>query len=184
MSVYSDVRSAVRAGVLKVYEGDSPAVEVIYSHLNGLEPSGPYVVVQIVNTKQVGRTQTATFTDDGDEEGLNKNLWFTAHYEVMVQFSFCGSTAGDLAFEFNHNILNNVVVNEAFQVYNLAPIRKSILRRAPMKRDTQWVEYQNMDVTFSYAVQTIQPIDWVEKVVLVDELSGEIFTIPETPPTP
>lgn len=181
MSIYSDVRTAVRSGVLKVFEGVSPAVEVIYSHLNGTEPPNPYVVVQIVNVQQKGRVQTATFTDDGDEFGENKNLWFKTHYEVMVQFSFCGSTAGDLAFEFNNAILNNVVIQEEFQKSNLSPIRKSLLRRAPMLRDTQWIEYQNMDVTFSYAVQTIQPIDWVEKVVLVDEVSGETFTIPETP---
>lgn len=176
-TIYSSIRTAVRSGVLKVFENHTPVPQVIYSHTNGVEPSGPYVVVQIITQRQIGRVESSTRTDD------EFNLWFTAHYEVDVQFSFCGSTAGDLAYEFQQMLLNNVVVNEAFQVNNLAPIRKSNLRRAPQKRDTGWVEYQNMDITFSYTVQTIQPIDWVEHVD-ININTGEVDVNITIPPLP
>lgn len=177
MSIYSELRTAVRSGVLKVYTGNVPAVEVIYSHLpdNAPEPPNPYVIVQIIAQRQIGRVETTTLTD------VEKNIWFKAHYEIDVQFSFCGSTAGDLAYEFQQSLLNNVVVQEAFQINNLSPIRKSNLRRAPQRRDTGWIEYQNMDVTFSYAVRTKQPIDWVEHVG-IDINSGEVTII--VPPLP
>ena len=86
-----------------------------------------------------------------------------------------------MATEFLNAIPNNVVVREAYQKNNLAPIRKSTLRRAPQKRDTKWVEFFNLDVTFSYAVYTNQTIDWVEHVRFVDENSGEIITVPPLP---
>jgi hypothetical protein len=178
-TLYSSVRTAVRAGVLKVFEGNVPEVLVNYSHPppDATEPPNPYVVVNIITQRQIGRVETATRTDD------EFNMWFNTHYEVDVQFSFCGSTAGDLAYEFQQMLLNNVVVTEAFQIYNLAPIRKSNVRRAPQKRDTGWVEYQNMDVTFSYAVQTVQPIDWVEHVG-IDINSGEVNINITVPPLP
>lgn len=183
MSVYSDVRTAIRNGTLKVFQNIGlNNVPIIFSHQNGSEPADPYVVIQIVNVRQVGRTQEASFTDDGDEFGENKNLWYTAQYEVMAQFSFSGSLGPDYAQEFQHAVNNNRVIIEEYQKFNLAPIRKSLLRRAPMKRETQWIEFFNIDVTFSYAVQTIQSIDWVEHVSIKDSNTGEVIIVPPITP--
>jgi hypothetical protein len=61
-------------------------------------------------------------------------------------------------------------------------MRKSQIRRAPQKRDTKWVEYHNVDVTFSYVVITDQLIDAVEGVVIADQASEipVIIKIPES----
>ena len=179
MSVYSDFRSAVRLGSLEALEqAGYSTVPVIYSHQNGSEPAASYVVIQIVSLDQIGRNETSTLTDEATPQ---KHLTIKAVYEGTVQFSFCGSEAPDLAHDFLQAICNNVVITEAYQRNNLAPMRKSILRRAPQKRETEWVEFFNMDVTFSYMVRTTQDIDWVEHVTILDENSGEIITIPPLP---
>lgn len=176
MSTYSDFRSAVRIGTLKVLqEFGYPTTQVIYSHQNGSEPSTPYVVIQIVSLNQVGRNESSTLTD---ESSPSKKLTIKATYEGRVQFMFCGSTAPDMAQDFTQAICNNIVVTEAYQRNNLAPMRKGNVTRSPQKRDTGWVEFFTTNVVFSYAIKTTQDIDWVEHVTILDENSGEIITIP------
>lgn len=179
MSIYSSMRTAVRIGTEEaLIQSGFPTIPVIYSHQNGSEPATSYVVIQIVSLMQKGRTEESTLVDESTPE---KNITFKNHYEGTIQFSFAGSNAPDMATEFLNTIPNNVVVREAYQKNNLAPIRKSTLRRAPQKRDTKWVEFFNLDVTFSYAIYTNQTIDWVEHVRFVDENSGEIITVPPLP---
>lgn len=183
MSIYSSVRSALRTGTLKVLADYFPTKTlqdkgIIFSHVSGLEPTIPYVVIQIVSVNQVGRTSYSTYASDAE------NLTIVNHYEIMAQFSFCGSTAGDMAYDFNNSIINNTVTREAFQVLNLAPINKSTLRRVPSRRDAVWVEYENLDVTFTYAVKTTQAVDIIEHISLLDPETQERLYIPPLPVTP
>ena len=180
MSIYSDMREAVRQGTLEALsQSGFSSVPIIYSHQNGTEPTTSYVVIQIVSLNQIGHSQTDTLTD---EVPTDKKITYKTYYEGMIQFSFTGSQGPEIAHEFLNAIPNNIVVREAYQKNNLSPVRKSQLRRAPQKRDTQWVEFLNLDVTFSYMVKTTQTIDWVEHVVLVDTETGEVLTIPEITP--
>ena len=180
MSIYSDMREAVRQGTLEALsQSGFSSVPVIYSHQNGTEPTASYVVIQIVSLNQIGHSQTDTLTDGVPTD---KKITYKTYYEGMIQFSFTGSQGPEIAHEFLNAIPNNIVVREAYQKNNLSPVRKSQLRRAPQKRDTQWVEFLNLDVTFSYMVKTTQTIDWVEHVVLVDTETGEVLTIPEITP--
>lgn len=181
MSIYSSVRTALRLGTIEALNQSGYLnTPVIYSHQNGTEPTGSYVVIQVVNMKQTGRTEESTLTD---ESLPKKKITFKNHFEGLIQFSFGGSQAADMAHEFFNAVPNNVVVREAYQKNNLAPMRKSTLRYSPQKRDTKWVDFFNVDVTFSYAVYTNQDIDWVEHITIVDANTGEIITIP-TPVTP
>jgi hypothetical protein len=43
-------------------------------------------------------------------------------------------------------------------------MRKGEIRRVPEKRDTAWIDNFVLDVIFSYAVETTQPIDIIEEV--------------------
>jgi len=185
MSVYSQVRESLRLGTLKVLDEYFPTdalknEAILYSHTNGTEPSKPYVVIQIVSANQVGRTSYSTLTDE------DENLTIITQYEIVTQFSFCGSLAGDMAFDFNNAINNNVIMWEAFQKNKLAPLRKSTLRRLPIKRETQWIEYQNLDVTFSYAVKTTQKVDVVERISVLGlgDTPDERIYIPPLPTSP
>ena len=170
MSVYSDVRASIRKGALvALSEFTSP--QIIYSHSNGAEPAESYVVINILQAEQVGRGYTSTLVNELDE------LTIQANYNIYAQFSFIGSKSGEMSQVFTQQ-LNNVLVREEWQRNNLNLRTKTNIRRAPQKRDTKWVEYHNMDVVFTYAVNTQQVVDVVEAVIIVDEITGEVFTVP------
>lgn len=176
MSIYGDVRIGARKAVIAALLPDYPTVEVIFSHSNGAEPPASYVVVNILSTDQIGKHITSSLTNTVEE------LSISAFYEILVRYSFCGSLSGELAQTFNHMIGNNPLVTDELNRNNLGYMRKSQIRRVPQKRDTEWVEYQNIDVTFNYTVNTQQLIDVVEGVVLEDNLSDPplIIKIPDT----
>jgi hypothetical protein len=185
VSVYSQVRTGLRDGTAVVLSDYFPSEAdqdkgIIFSHQNGAEPSTPYVVIQIVTVDQVDRTSFSTLTDEAE------NLTIFTQYEITAQFTFCGSLAGDMAYDFNTAMSNNVVMWEAFQKNQLAPLRKSPLRRLPIKRDTKWIEYQNLDVTFSYAVKTTQKVDVVERISILGlgQDPDERIYIPPLPTNP
>lgn len=175
MSIYSDVRSSIRKGALAALsEFTNP--QVIFSHSGGTEPAESYVVVNILSITQSGHHITSTLTNQDEE------LSIQAQYEIFVQFSFIGSLSGDMAQSFTQRINNNPVALEELKKNKLGLMRKSQIRRAPQKRETKWVEYHNMDVTFNYTVNTNQLVDVVEGVVIADETSEipVIIKIPES----
>lgn len=174
-AIYSTLKTALRSTTL-VALNEYPAVTAIFSHQNGNEPAGSYVTISILSIEQQGHHATSTLTNTAEE------LTITVAYEVTVQFSFVGSVSGDMAYSFNQRINNNPLVFQELSKNKLGVLRKSQVRRAPQKRDTQWVEYHNMDVTFSYFINNQQLIDIVEGVVLEDSTSEPpvIIKIPES----
>lgn len=185
MAVYSDVRKAIRRAAIQSLIDYFPTVAdqedlIFFSHVQGTEPSKPYVVINILSIEQQGKHMTSTLANPSDN-----TLLVRAAYEINVQFTFCGSSAGDMAQSFTHAINNNPLSLESIKREKLSVMRKSNTRRAPRKRDTQWVEYFTQDVVFSYIVVTKQAIDWVEAVVIenaIDSDSGiepsDTFSVP------
>lgn len=173
--IYSDVRKAIRLGAIAALS-DFPTTPVIFSHLAGTEPAESYVVINILSITQSGHHITSTLTNTDEE------LSIQAQFEIFVQFSFVGSLSGDMAQSFTQRINNNPVALEELKKNKLGLMRKSQIRRAPQKRETKWVEYHNMDVTFNYTVNTDQLVDVVEGVVIADETSEipVIIKIPES----
>lgn len=162
-SIYTDVRAAIRKGALAALS-EYPTTPVIFSHNNGTEPAESYVVVNVLSIEQQGHHMTSTLTN------VDEELSIQAAYECLVQFSFIGSLSGDMAQSFTQRINNNPVALEELKKQKLGLMRKSQIRRAPQKRDTKWVEYHNMDVTFNYVVITNQLVDVVEGVVIEENL--------------
>lgn len=180
MSIYSDVRTNVRDVALAALSAEFPTTPIIFSHVNGPEPAESYVIVNILSVDQQGHGGSSTVVEPIDEETATLN--FHGAYEVLVQYSFCGSQSGAVANEFNHRINNDPLVRLEIQRNNLGFMRKSPVRRAPQKRDTQWVEYNNMDVTFNYIVNTSTVVDTVAAVVIETDFQDgtptEIFSVP------
>lgn len=178
--VYTQVRTAIRnVALASLSEFTSPVV--IFSNSNGLEPSESYCVVNILSINQIGHHNTST------KVNLASELSIQVVYEAMVQLSFVGSLSGDMGQSFTQRINNNPLTLQELKRNKLSVMRKSLIRRAPQKRDTAWIEYSNMDVTFSYIVNTQQVIDTVEGVVIQqnietspEDTSSEITKIPET----
>ena len=173
--IYTDVRAAIRRSALAALtEFTNPIV--IFSNSNGTEPAESYVVVNILNIEQQGHHSKSTLLNADDE------LVFQVAYEIMCQFSFIGSLSGDMAQSFTQNINNNPLALEELKKQKLGLMRKSQIRRAPQKRDTKWVEYHNMDVTFNYVVITNQLVDVVEGVVIEENLdeTPTLIKLPES----
>lgn len=173
MALYSEVRAAIRkAAIAALSEYTNPLV--IFSNSNGAEPAESYVVVNILGTTQQGRHSTSTFTN------ANEEITIQSFNEMMVQFSFIGSLSGEMSHSFSQRINNNPVALQELNKYKIGIMRKSNIRRSPQKRDTKWVEYHNIDVTFNYAANTQEKFDVVEALVFEDNLSETplIFSVP------
>lgn len=178
MAAYSEVRKAIRRAVIQSLIEYFPTTEdqdkyIFFSHTGGTEPSNPFVVINILDDVQIGKHSTSTLSNPS-----NNILYVRASYEIRVQFSFCGSTAGDMAKSFSQRINNNPLSFESLNKEKLSVMRKSNIRRAPQKRDTKWVEYFNQDVVFSYIINTQQVVDWVEAVVIESDISSSSGTEP------
>ena len=179
MNIYSSVRSAIRK-VVVVALSEFPTPSVNYAHQNDApEPPESYAVVNILSVEQQGHHSSSGLTK---ANGLDYELSVTAAYEVTCQLSFVGSQSGEMAYSFYQRINNNPLVFEELARNKLGVMRKSQVRRAPQKRDTKWVEYHNLDVTFSYHIVTKQVVDIVEGVVaqaVYDGVTQPSFTVPE-----
>jgi hypothetical protein len=171
MSIYSDVADGlIQAATSALSEFTDPLV--ILSHQNGAESSQTYCVINILNIQQQGHHSTSSQTR------ANFELNIRVVYEVMAQFSFIGSQSGDMAQSFTQRLNNNPIMLQTLKKNNLGFMRKSQIRRAPQKRDTQWVEYHNIDATFNYIVNTTEVSDYVESIIVDSEQTG-VFTVPE-----
>ena len=178
MNIYSTVRGAIRNVTLKALD-EFVNPTVIFSHQSGNEPSGSYVTVSILNVDQTGRHVSSGLVE---ANGAKFEETIKVSYEVMAQLSFVGSKSGEMAYSLYQRINNNPLVLEEAARNKLGFMRKSQVRRAPQKRDTTWVEYHNLDVTFSYHVVTKQVVDIVEGVVaqaVYDGVTQPSFTVPE-----
>lgn len=181
MDIYSKARTAIRTSVIPIMTEFFPNETtqnngVIFSHLNGPEDSGPYMTINILSIEQKGHHSTSTLLNEDDELAISN------FYEVLVQFSFFGSTAGNMAHHFSNKVSNNPVAFLEQQRNKLGYMRKSALRRVPQKRDTQWIEMLTLDVTYNYIVNEMQLLDPVEGVVIADE-TGDIPVIIKIPET-
>lgn len=178
MAIYTDVRAAIRKGAIAALSEFTNPV-VIFSHSGGTEPAENYVVVNILNIEQQGHHSTSSLLNETTETQT-----IQASYEVLTQLSFIGSQSGDMSQSFTQRINNNCFVFEELGRNKLGVMRKSQIRRAPQKRDTKWIEYHNMDVTFSYTVVTTQEVDLIEAVIVENLTEPSIFRVPEGPIPP
>src|SRR3990172_12954859 len=169
MTLYTCVQNSVR-NVTLVALSEYPTSPAIFANENGSEPAESYVSISVLSINQVGGHSTSTQTNTDEE------LSIRIPYEAFIQFSFVGSNSGDMAHSFNQRIKNNPLVLEECSRNKLGVMRKSQVRRAPQKRDTQWIDNHNIDVTFSYFVNTQQLVDVVEAVVIEAQIDEGIET--------
>lgn len=172
MSAYSLVRSGIRLGAIAALS-EYPTTPVIFSHSSGTEPAESYAVINILSIEQKGHHQTSTLANNTTEKTS-----ISVAYEVSVQFSFVGSLSGELAQSFSQRINNNSLTFEELGRNKLGVLRKTQIRRAPQKRETSWVDNFNIDVVFSYILNTQQLVDIIEAVQIEDTLVNEIYTVP------
>lgn len=174
MSLFSDVKDAVRNVTLTALSEFTNPI-VIHSYGNGLEPAESYVAINILSIEQQGHHSTSSRLDTSFRQSTQ------VAYEALVQVTFIGSKAGDMVQSFTQRINNNYKVFEALTRNKLGVMRKSQVRNTPQRRDTKWVDYYNIDVTFSYIGLTQDVVDIVEAAVVQDVTANTIFRVPEGP---
>lgn len=174
MSLFSDVKDAVyNVTLAALSEFTNPVV--IHSYGNGLEPAESFVTINVLSIEQQGHHSTSSRLDTSFKQSTQ------VAYEALVQVTFIGSKAGDMAQSFTQRINNNYKVFEALTRNKLGVMRKTSLRNSPRKRDTKYVDYYNIDVTFSYIGLTQDVVDIVEAAVVQDVTANTIFRVPEGP---
>ena len=187
--IYSSVKTAVRNGVWKALEEyfpDKVTAPIIYSHANGTEPSDSYVVIQVLGIYPVGRAQQSTLTT------ADFKYTYSSNYEVEYRLVFVGSDGGDMAHTVATKIAGSPVVKDAFRANKLGYMRKGAIAYSPVKRETRWIDYHSLDVTFSYQVMSQEEIDYFDSVIVNGivvnegdvEVYNETFAIPEDTPIP
>lgn len=174
MSLYSDLEQAIR-NTAKLALIEYPTTRVMFSHNNTTEPDESYVVINILEIRQIGRHSTSSKLDS------NNTLSTQVSYEVMVQFSFLGSLSPEMSHEFTQRLNNNYLVLDSMKKNKVKMMRKSSVRRIPQLRDTEWVDNFNIDVTFSYIGLTQDVVDIIEAVVVEDVRAEKTFRVPEGP---
>lgn len=188
--VYTTVKEAVRRGVweaLKDYYPDDneDSAPIIFSHLNGTEPQDSYVVISVLGVYQQGRGSTSTLTS------TDFKVSYSSAYEIEFRVLFVGPDGGDMAHTLSNKMYSPLVQN-TFRQEKLGFIRKGGVAYSPVKRETRWVDYHTLDITFTYQVVSEEQIDYFESAIINGiveneggvEVYNKTFGVPDTTPIP
>ena len=154
MNIYDSVKQAVYTSCNNLL----PDNKLIHSHQGGQEPKGSYCALNILKADKIGMECDSTYAS------ADQTIKSNSVYEVTVRFMFVGKDSGNLAYNFE-TVADNPAARFYFGTESLAIMRKGEVRRVPEKRDTTWVDNFTLDVVFSYAIQTIQPIETIDTVL-------------------
>lgn len=171
MAINEDLKDALLNVAVAAIQGEYPGVPVILSHQNGSEPVNTYCTINLLRQTQVGHKTDSTLTNS------TFDLEFSAPRELMVQFSFFGSSSGDVCYHFDQQ-LNNPIILQKMWENDLGYLRKSQVRFNPQKRETQWIDSYNVDVYFSYTTKSKQRVDYIDAVI-IRENSDSPFVVPK-----
>lgn len=176
MSLYDDLRSQFRLILVQACLPDYPNVLIINSHESGNEPTGTYGVCNILRTRKTGLASSSTLASSEDDVAYN--LQVSIPYECVVQYSFVGSDAGDLALYSSMRLGSSPLNREYSSQFNLKIMEVSDPRRLPQKRDTKWVDQHTFDVRYSMVLSYNQAVDIIRRVDYLDSFTDQIVSVP------
>ena len=188
--VYTTIKEAVRRGVWASLQDYYPThsedtAPIIFSHLNGTEPDDSYVVISVLGVYSQGRGSSSTLTS------TDFKVSYSSAYEVEFRILFVGGDSGDMAHTLS-NKLYSPLIQDIFRQEKLGFIRKGNIAYSPVKRETRWVDYHTLDITFTYQVVSEEQIDYFESAIINGiveneggvEVYNETFGVPDTTPIP
>ena len=188
--VYTTIKEAVRRGVWASLQDYYPThnedtAPIIFSHLNGTEPDDSYVVISVLGVYSQGRGSSSTLTS------TDFKVSYSSAYEVEFRILFVGGDSGDMAHTLS-NKLYSPLIQDIFRQEGLGFIRKGNIAYSPVKRETRWVDYHTLDITFTYQVVSEEQIDYFESAIINGiveneggvEVYNETFGVPDTTPIP
>lgn len=171
-----DIYTDFERSMVRVIQGVNTKLGInctpVVSHSSAPEPTQDYVVINTLRLIGTGRADSSngpvTIT-----AGIAKQ-WNTQNYEVVVQLTFVGQSAGNNAMTFHSQYSGNTPVKEIYTKNNLAVRRRTDVRRAPQLRENVWVNAYSFDLTLGFAVTTAHEIDWADKITV----NGELIPLP------
>ena len=188
--VYTTIKEAVRRGVWASLQDYYPThnedtAPIIFSHLNGTEPDDSYVVISVLGVYSQGRGSSSTLTS------TDFKVSYSSAYEVEFRILFVGGDSGDMAQTLSNKLYSPLIQN-IFRQEKLGFIRKGNIAYSPVKRETRWVDYHTLDITFTYQVVSEEQIDYFESAIINGiveneggvEVYNETFGVPDTTPIP
>ena len=138
--------------------------EVIISHQNGVEPPKDYVVINTLSIVATGRADAQNNAMIFNNGGIKQ--YSVQNYEVSVQLTFVGVSAGNNATLYHSQYSGNVAAREIYTKNNLAIRRRTGIRRTPQQREGIWVNAFAFDLTLGFAVRTSQELDWADYITV------------------
>lgn len=137
-------------------------VQILNSNMNVLEPNKTYCVFNLFHFEQVGEA-------DGHKtvESVGETVESISHHQGSVQIQVIGDSASSVAGTLHWALQNSQRAYDSF-AYNRIKIFgvDRSLRRAPQKREADWVEGYSFDFTISSSLHVKYSYDWVEYITL------------------
>lgn len=170
---FTAVEDAIRDSITPFMSG----VTIYFANENGAQPLTPYCMIEIVSFESVGReemTSTTTYST-GSTTGT---MTIREPYEVTAKFVFEGkntsaNNGGDLALEF-YSLLNTPLFIQECRKNSISLLRKGIVRRIPVKRETKWYVSFAIDVTFACIIERTQQVDGFDNVYVNATYRGTV----------
>lgn len=163
MDIFETIENALQESITAMFTTLGKTVNVIISHENGVEPTGSYVVINVLDMTQQGQAGKSSLLLYEQNQGKET---FVKTYEALVQLNFLGSESSELSALFHNNWRANTPCREHFLRNNLAPRTISNLRRAPQLRESVWIKSFACDVRVGFVLRTIQDVDWADRITV------------------
>lgn len=179
MSLYSLVKDKL----IDVMEGalyEYPSANVKFSHQNDPTPEGTYLVANIMDMEQIGKTEKSTLMTENEE------VEYITRFSILVTFSCEGNQSGDVVYSFYERLMNTDASNEANKLAYLSLMDKTSVRRIPINMGSnKWREYFNFVARFHFTSKIREEVYPVQSVTVEaitgaseEQMNSITFTIP------
>lgn len=136
---------------------------VQFSSQGKISKNTPYCIISVLEIVQNGGNNMSSYIPREVESDVDE---FTTHYTLKVQYSIIGTSAVTIAPMFRHQLSQSQNSIYQFGKNGLGVLNKTSLRYIPQKWESDWVDAYNFDVNLTFAINTKQYFDWVDRVVL------------------
>lgn len=138
---------------------------VIISNQAGNEPTSTYLVVDVLTADPVGSVKKSVFAREIGTTDVFETYDYTT-YVVSVKFQAIGSKADQVIQRLEQCFSRDVDREVLAHTYKVSFMKANTIRRAPIKRETKFVESYVLNATFSCMLTDTYKTDIIEKVVV------------------
>lgn len=173
------VWTAIEDGCSQLVKQFFPTLPRVIAYQNGPEPITTYCMIDLKSQECVAREEASTFIENiGTEEEPIDGLIVREVYEATVNFTFMAPDgkiphAGELMDEFAAR-LQHPSTQVFLDSVNFSLMRKGVIKRIPVLRETKWYSSYVIPVVFSYYVETTQVADYIASVDLTVDATSTI----------